>query len=94
MVERTKFGVRDCNVTPQLAAAAKRQPLKLASKSERFGIKAPHFSIYARDRAIDLLADQRGIGVEAATELINRGGLKIYTTLDLAVDDEVRRIRQ
>ena len=84
--------MRDCNVTPQLAAEAKRQKLKLAGKTERFGIKSPHFSIYARDRAIDLLADQRGIGVEAATELVNRGGLKITTALDLKIDDEVHRI--
>jgi membrane peptidoglycan carboxypeptidase len=92
MIERTRFGVRDCDVTPEKAAAAKRQPLKLASKSERFGIRAPHFSIYARDRAIDLLADQLGVGVEAATELVNRGGLLITTTLDLQIDEEVRRI--
>jgi membrane peptidoglycan carboxypeptidase len=92
MVERSKFGVRDCNVTPQMAADAKRDQLRLANKTERFGIKAPHFSVYARDRAVDLLADQRGIGVEAATELVNRGGLKITTSLDLTIDDEVRRI--
>jgi len=92
MVERSRFGVRDCDVTPEKAAAAKRQPLKLAGKSERFGIKAPHFSIYARDRAIDLLADHLGIGVEAATDMVNHGGLVITTTLDLQVDDEVRRI--
>lgn len=92
MVERTKSGVRDCNVTPQMAAEAKRQQLRLASKAERFGIKSPHFSVYARDRAVELLADQRGIGTEAATELVNRGGLKIYTTLDPAIDEEARRI--
>ncbi len=92
MVERTRSGVRDCNVTPQMAADAKRQQLKYASKSQRFGIKAPHFSIYARDRVVDLLVDQRGMTQEAATELVNRGGLKVTTSLDLAIDDEVRRI--
>ena len=92
MIERSASGVRGCNVTPQMAAAAKRQQLVLASKSERFGIKSPHFSVFARDRAVELLSDQRGIGVEAATELVNRGGLKIYTTLDLQIDEEVRRI--
>jgi membrane peptidoglycan carboxypeptidase len=92
MVERTQFGVRDCNVTPQMAAEAKREALKLASRSERFGIRSPHFSVYARDRAIELLADQRGLGTEAATELVNRGGLKIYTTLDLEMDEATRRI--
>jgi membrane peptidoglycan carboxypeptidase len=92
MIERTRFGVRDCDVTPEKAAAAKRQTLKLASKSERFGIQSPHFSIYARDRAIDLLADQLGVGVEAATDLVNHGGLLITTTLNLQIDDEVHRI--
>ena len=114
MIERTKFGVRDCDVTPEKAAAAKREQIKLASKAERYGIQAPHFSIYARDRAIDLLADQPQcvldsaspcdpgdprraidqpvIGIEKATELVNHGGLKITTTLDLDIDNEVRRI--
>ncbi len=92
MVEGTRLGVKGCNITPQMALEAKRQQLRLASKTERFGIKSPHFSVYARDRAVDLLADQRGIGIEAATELVNRGGLKITTALDLTIDEEVRRI--
>jgi membrane peptidoglycan carboxypeptidase len=82
----------DCKVTPKMAADAKRETLKLVTKQQRFNILAPHFSVYAKDRAIELLADQKGIGIDAATQLVNRGGLKIYTTLDLNVDTEVRRI--
>ncbi|MCS6772598.1 MAG: transglycosylase domain-containing protein [Anaerolineae bacterium] len=92
MVERTRFGVPGCAVTPQEAAAAKRQPLTYASRTQRFAIRAPHFSIYAKDKAIEVLADHLGIGTEAATSLVERGGLKIYTTLDLEVDEAVRQI--
>ena len=92
MVEATALGVRDCAVSPQMAADAKRETLKLTSKQQRFNILAPHFSVYARDRAIELLGDHLGIGTDAATQLVNRGGLKIYTTLDLPADDEIRRI--
>ena len=90
MVERTKFGVPGCNVKAEDAANAKRQNLLYVSKTQRFNIKAPHFSVYAKERAIELLADYRGIGMEAATQLVERGGLRIYTALDLAIDDQVR----
>lgn len=92
MVERTEFGVPGCDVTQKQAAEAKLQPLQYANKTQRFNIQAPHFSVYAKEKVIELLADQRGIGVEAATQLVERGGLKIYTTLDLDVDNQVRAI--
>ncbi|MCL5997354.1 MAG: transglycosylase domain-containing protein [Chloroflexi bacterium] len=92
MVEASESKVPDCDITAKMAADAKRETLKLVTKQQRFNILAPHFSVYARDRAVELLADQRGIGVDAATELVNRGGLKIYTTLDLDVDDHIRGI--
>lgn len=92
MVERTKANVKGCSVDAVAANAAKKEPLKYSGRAQRFSIKAPHFSVYARDRAVDLLADHLGIGTDAATELVNRGGLKIYTTLDLELDNEVRQI--
>jgi membrane peptidoglycan carboxypeptidase len=92
MVERTQFGVPGCNVTAREAAAAKVQKLVYASKTQRFAIKAPHFSVYAKDKAIEILADHLGIGVAAATSLVERGGLKIYTTLDLDIDTRAREI--
>ena len=92
MVQASDDGVPDCDVTAKMAADAKRETLKLVTKQERFNILSPHFSVYAKDAAIQLLADQRGIGVDAATQLVDRGGLKIYTTLDLTIDDEVHRI--
>ncbi len=92
MVERSRLGVPYCNVSPQQARDAKRQSLQYASRSQRFSIQAPHFSVYAKDKAVEILADHLGIGIEAATGLVERGGLKIYTTLDLDLDNEVRRI--
>ena len=92
MVERSQMGVPGCNVSAREAAEAKRQPLQYASRTLRFAIRAPHFVVYAKDRAIELLADHLGIGIEAATSLVERGGLSIYTTLDLELDETVRRI--
>ncbi len=92
MMTASEDGVKDCDITSQMAAEAKRETLKLVTKQERFNILAPHFSVYAKERAIELLADQRGIGVDAATQMVDRGGLKIYTTLDLNINDEVSRI--
>jgi membrane peptidoglycan carboxypeptidase len=92
MVQATDAGVPDCNVTAKMASDAKRETLKLVTIQQRFNILAPHFSVYAKDQAIDLLADHLGIGTDAATQLVNTGGLKIYTTLDLTIDNEVRRI--
>lgn len=92
MVQASQAKVPDCNVTVKMAADAKRETLKLVTKQERFNIVAPHFSVYARERAVELLADHLGIGVDAATQLVNRGGLKIFTTLDVKVDDEVRKL--
>ncbi|HEY3342432.1 MAG TPA: transglycosylase domain-containing protein, partial [Anaerolineae bacterium] len=92
MVQASQDGVPDCAVTSQMAADAKRETLKLVTKQERFNIMAPHFSVYAKDRAIELLADHLGISSDAATQMVDRGGLKIYTTLDLNINNEVSRI--
>lgn len=92
MVERSQSGVPGCTVTRQQADDAKRETLRVVNRNARFNIKAPHFSVYAREKVVDLLADHLGIGAEAATELVNRGGLKVYTTLDLSLDDQIRAI--
>ncbi|NJM39994.1 MAG: hypothetical protein HC853_04070 [Anaerolineae bacterium] len=92
MVERSKSSVPGCNVTQKDSDNAKLQSLKYSGRTQRFNIKAPHFSVYAKERAIELLADYRGIGTEAATALVERGGLRIYTTLDLNIDNKAREI--
>jgi membrane peptidoglycan carboxypeptidase len=92
MVERTAFGVPGCDVSAAQASEAKRQELQYASKNQRFNIKSPHFSVYAKDKAIEILADHLGIGFDAATSLVERGGLKIYTTLDSDIDNAAREL--
>jgi membrane peptidoglycan carboxypeptidase len=92
MVERTAFGVPGCDVSAAQASEAKLQQLQYASKNQRFNIKSPHFSVYAKDKAIEILADHLGIGFDAATSLVERGGLKISTTLDSDIDNAAREL--
>ncbi len=75
--------VRQGYITPEESVAAKFQDLRLAGGvAERFDIKAPHFSIYVRK----WLEDRFG------TDAVYRGGLRVYTTLDLDLNAEVQRI--
>ncbi|WP_322799235.1 PBP1A family penicillin-binding protein [Thermoflexus sp.] len=65
--------VKEGYITPEEAAAAKAQPLQIRRKpTERFDIRAPHFSIYVR----------RWLEERFGPDLVNRGGLRVYTTLD------------
>ena len=58
-------------VTSQEAALAKAEPLHFAASP--FPIRAPHFVMYVRE----LLEQEFGLG------MLYRGGLRVYTTLDL-----------
>jgi len=58
-------------ITPQQAALAKAEPLHFAASP--FPIHAPHFVMYVRE----LLEQEFGLG------MVYRGGLRVYTTLDL-----------
>ncbi len=66
-------------ITRQQANEAAAEPLSVRPLSDRFGIIAPHFAMYARAQAQEILDD---LGLDGA-ELVTRGGLRIYTTLDL-----------
>ena len=66
-------------ITQQQADEAFAQPLAVRPFSARFDIIAPHFSFYARAEAEAILND---LGLDGA-RLLTRGGLRIYTTLDL-----------
>jgi membrane peptidoglycan carboxypeptidase len=61
------------------AEVAKADTVTLKQPVQRFNIEAPHFSVYARQQVIKLL-DSQGLNGE---DLVNRGGLKVITTLDL-----------
>jgi len=72
--------VREGYITQAQAEAAGREPLNVVTKE--YDIKAPHFVFYVRQ----LLEEKFGL------PLVYRGGLKIYTTLDLNVQHKVREI--
>ncbi|MFQ6059004.1 MAG: penicillin-binding protein [Anaerolineae bacterium] len=67
-------------ISAEEAYVAKQEKLRYASK--RFDIIAPHFVMYVRQ----LLEEKYG------PELLYRGGLKVYTTLDLDLQRAAREI--
>lgn len=66
-------------ITQQQAAEAAAQPIAVRPFADRYDIIAPHFSLYARAEVEALLND---LGMDGA-RLVSRGGLRVYTTLDL-----------
>jgi membrane peptidoglycan carboxypeptidase len=74
--------VRDGYITQPEANAAFAEPLDIKPIQERFDILAPHFSIYVRKQLEEMFGP----------DLVYRGGLKVYTTLDLDLNNEAERI--
>ncbi len=66
-------------ITRDQAVQAASEPIVIQPITERYGILAPHFSLYARRQAEQLLNAQGRDGAR----LVLQGGLRIYTTLDL-----------
>jgi membrane peptidoglycan carboxypeptidase len=66
-------------ITQAQADAAVHEPLAVRPFTERYDIVAPHFSLYARAETEAILND---LGLEGS-RLVTRGGLRIYTTLDV-----------
>ncbi len=66
-------------ITQAEADSAYNEPLAVRPFTERYELIAPHFSLYARVEAEAILND---LGLEGA-RLVTRGGLRIYTTLDV-----------
>jgi len=75
---------REGFITAEQAAAAKAQALVVQPPAQRFDVKAPHFSVYARQQAVAIL-NRLGLDGE---DYVNRGGLKIITTLDLELQNQ------
>ena len=68
-------------ITPEEAVVAKYEPWDLAKLTERFDIsQAPHFSIYVRKQLEDMFGP----------EPVYRGGLRVYTTLDLDLQEQAQ----
>src|SRR5512136_1015771 len=75
--------VRQGYITPEESVATKYEPLQISGGVQaRFDIKAPHFSIYARK----WLEDHLG------ADVVYRGGLRVYTTLDLDLNNRAQEI--
>ncbi|MHB8626549.1 MAG: transglycosylase domain-containing protein [Aggregatilineales bacterium] len=66
-------------ITSDQAQQAASEPIVVAPLSDHLNLIAPHFALYARQQAEQLL-DAQGLNGEL---LVARGGLHIYTTLDL-----------
>jgi membrane peptidoglycan carboxypeptidase len=66
-------------LTQAQADAAFQEPLVVRPFADRFDLIAPHFATYARAEAEAILND---LGLDGS-RLVTRGGLRIYTTLDL-----------
>jgi membrane peptidoglycan carboxypeptidase len=75
-----EHGDFQCRIDPEELVAAKYEPWELARLTERFDILAPHFSVYVRR----LLEEMYG------PELVYRGGLRVYTTLDLELNEQAQ----
>ncbi|MBX3085528.1 MAG: transglycosylase domain-containing protein [Anaerolineae bacterium] len=72
-------------ITQEQMTQTLQETVIISPLTERFGITAPHFSIFARQQAEQLLNEQ---GLDGA-RLVLGGGLKIYTTLDLDLQYQV-----
>jgi len=75
--------MRQGYITPEESVNTKFEKLQISGGVQaRFDIKAPHFSIYARK----WLEDRFG------PDMVYRGGLRVYTTLDLDLNDQAQQI--
>jgi len=66
-------------ITRDQATEAASQTIVIQPLTERYGIVAPHFSLYARKQAEQIL-DSMGMD---GSRMVRGNGLRIYTTLDL-----------
>ncbi|TFG72579.1 MAG: hypothetical protein E4H27_02375, partial [Anaerolineales bacterium] len=67
-------------ITSEEAEQALNEPWHLAVSNQRYDIKAPHFSMYVRRELENMFPP----------ELVAGGGLRVYTTLDLELNDQAQ----
>ncbi len=67
-------------ITSAEAKVAEAEPWKLAQSNKRFDIQAPHFSMYVR----------RQLESMYPPDLVAGGGLRVYTTLDLDLNNQAQ----
>jgi 1A family penicillin-binding protein len=73
---------RDGYITRAEADAAYAEPLSFVSPDIRLE-SAPHLVVYARSELENLLVSQLGLSEDEIKNLIARGGLRVYTTVDM-----------
>jgi len=75
--------VEEGYIAPQEAEAAKRQELNIRERGilERFGVKVPHFSLFAEKQLVERFGE----------DLVYRGGLRVFTTVDLDLHAKVEQ---
>jgi len=80
--------VEEGAITQEEADAIFAEEIQVKEVRERFDIVAPHFAIYARNE----LQRTPGRYNLQNLEQIYRGGLKVYTSLDLALNEKAQEI--
>jgi membrane peptidoglycan carboxypeptidase len=80
--------VRDAYTPAADAAAAKEEPWDLAQDEsmQRFDMRAPHFAVHVRDQLETM--------PEVGPEVLYRGGLRVYTTVDLDLQEQAECVAQ
>ncbi len=74
--------VEDGYITEQQAEEAKKQDLTYRTAQNEVGFKAPHFVLYVKQKLIEQYGDK----------LVEQGGLRVNTTLDFKLQEEVQEI--
>ena len=76
--------VEEGYLTPEEAEAAKRQELQIRERGilERFDVEVPHFALFAEKKLVEMFGE----------DLVYRGGLRVFTTVDLELQAQVEQI--
>ncbi|MBI2021734.1 penicillin-binding protein [Candidatus Daviesbacteria bacterium] len=69
-------------ITKEQADEAKKQPLEYRTTQNEIGFKAPHFVLYVKQKLIDQFGDA----------LVEKGGLRVTTTLDYDLQEQAQKI--
>jgi penicillin-binding protein 1C len=76
--------VEEGYLTPEEAEAAKRQELQIRERGilERFDVEVPHFALFAEKKLVEMFGE----------DLVYRGGLRVFTTVDLELQAQVKQM--
>lgn len=74
--------VEDGYITKQQAEDVKKETLTYRTSQNELGFKAPHFVLYVKQKLIDQFGDK----------MVERGGLKVTTTLDYKLQQDAEKI--